>query len=87
MFMTVSKTAALNSAAQAVGRLVKCGTRGQHIVDEEHRPAREIGTRSGAKGAAEAFRDLLQRQHPDRSFNWKKIRRAAGNPLPSYSGS
>jgi tetratricopeptide (TPR) repeat protein len=30
----------------------------------------------GAKGAAEAFRDLLQRQHPDLTFNWKKIRSA-----------
>ncbi len=30
----------------------------------------------GTKGAAEAFRDLLQRQHPDLTFDWKKIRRA-----------
>lgn len=30
----------------------------------------------GTKGAAERFRDLLQRQHPDLTFNWKKIRRA-----------
>jgi tetratricopeptide (TPR) repeat protein len=30
----------------------------------------------GTKGAAEAFRRLLQRQHPDLTFNWKKIRRA-----------
>src|SRR6266516_273146 len=35
----------------------------------------------GAKGAAEAFRDLLQRQHPDLSFNWKKIRRAIEGQL------
>lgn len=30
----------------------------------------------GTKGAAERFRDLLQRQHPDVTFDWKKIRRA-----------
>jgi tetratricopeptide (TPR) repeat protein len=35
----------------------------------------------GTKGAAEAFRDLLQRQHPDLTFNWKKIRRAIEEQL------
>src|SRR6266851_7450785 len=30
----------------------------------------------GTKGAAESFRNLLQRQHPDLTFNWKQIRRA-----------
>ncbi|OFW28747.1 MAG: hypothetical protein A3H97_21520 [Acidobacteria bacterium RIFCSPLOWO2_02_FULL_65_29] len=29
----------------------------------------------GAKGGAERFRDLLERQYPDLKFTWKKIRR------------
>lgn len=35
----------------------------------------------GTKGAAEAFRDLLRRQHPDLTFNWKKIRSAIEGQL------